>query len=115
MPPRRLVLAFVLLWWTLGVVLCYLSVRTVLHAAGAGSRDVHVALLGAIEAAAALLFLVPRTLRLGAAGLLATFAVAFAAHALQGELRSDLLVFAAAVAFVAVHGPVSRAQLRGAG
>jgi hypothetical protein len=50
-------------------------------------------------------------MRIGAAGLLGTFAVAFLSHAIQHEFRVELLVFAAAVLFVAVHGPVSPNQL----
>ena len=114
MPARRLVLAFVALWWTLGLALLYGSVVTVQAALTAGGHDAHVALLGGLEAVAAVLFLIPRTLRLGAAGLLAAIAVAFAIHAVLHQFRADLLLDAAAVAFVAVHGPVTRRHLRAA-
>lgn len=106
-PPRRLVWSFVALWWTTGALLLYWSARTTRGAlATSGDHSTHVALLGAAEALSAGLFLIPRTLRLGAIGLLATFAVAFLAHALQHEFRGDLLLFAAVVTFVAVHGAV---------
>jgi uncharacterized membrane protein YphA (DoxX/SURF4 family) len=59
-----------------------------------------------------LLFLIPRTLRIGAVGLLVTFAVAFVAHAHQREFRGELLLFAAVVLFVAVHGAVPLAWPR---
>ena len=95
-----------LLWWVLGLSLLIGSVQTVAHAhAAAGAHGPHVAILGIFEAAAALLFLVPRTLRIGAFGLLASLAVAFAVHAFMKQLRWDLLVYAAAVFFVAAHGP----------
>jgi hypothetical protein len=110
MPPRRLVLAFLGLWVTLGVVLLVASVETLrgaLNGAMVGPSHVHLALLAGIEAVAALLFLLPRTMRMGGIGLLATFAVAFLAHVLAGEFRWMLLLYAAATTFVLVHGPVS--------
>jgi uncharacterized membrane protein YphA (DoxX/SURF4 family) len=113
MPPRGLVRAFVIQWWTVGLLLLFWSVRTAQRALEAGgSHNPHVALLGAVEGAAALLFLIPRTLRIGAAGLLFTFAVAFFAHAAQREFRGDLLLYGAVVAFVAVHGAVPLSWLR---
>lgn len=74
----------------------------------------HTALLAAIETIAAALFLVPKTMRFGAIGLLATFAVAFTAHALAGEFATILLLYAAATAFVLVHGPVPLKWVRSA-
>ena len=113
MPSAALVRAFVVQWWTSGVLLFFWSARTATQALHAGrSHDPHVALLGLVEGVAAILFLVPRTLRVGAVGLLATFAVAFLAHAALGEFRGDLLLYAAVVSFVAIHGPVPMAWLR---
>jgi len=110
MPSRGLLRSFVLLWWMLGTALFVLSVRTLLTAIHGGDiPSHHVALLAMIEGAAALLFLVPRTLRLGAAALLLTLAVAWAAH-LHEHFRWDLLVYASAVLFVATHGPLTGAQ-----
>jgi hypothetical protein len=107
MPPRKLVLSFLVFWFTLGAVVLVASVQTFLGAlSGAGHAHVHLALLAGIEAIAAALFLVPRTMRLGALGLLVTFAVAFLAHALAGEFEMILLVYAAGTVFVLVHGPV---------
>jgi hypothetical protein len=99
----RIVAAFVAQWWIAGLVLFYLSVKT---AYLGGAHGAHVVALGVFEAAAALLFLVPRTMRIGAVALLATFALVFLVQALQLQFRGDLLVYAAAVGFVAVHGPV---------
>ena len=110
MPSRSLLRAFVLLWWTLGVALLIGSLHTVRGALHAGPANPHLALLGGIEAVAAVLFLVPRTLRPGAAGLALTLAVAFLVHVVLHQFRWDLLVFAAAVLFVAVHGSLSRSQ-----
>lgn len=62
-----------------------------------------------------LLFIVPKTMRLGAAGLLLTLSVALVAHLFLGQFRADLLLYAVAVAFVAVHGSLSAEQWRRAG
>jgi uncharacterized membrane protein YphA (DoxX/SURF4 family) len=113
MPPRKLVHAFVILWWTAGILLFVWSTQTAQGAMQVGhSHNSHVALLGFVEAASAALFLIPRTMRLGAAGLLSTFAVAFFAHAARQEFRGDLLLYAAVVAFVALHGSVPMSWLR---
>ena len=113
MPPRGLVRAFVVQWWTAGLLLLAWSVQTTQAALAAGhAHNPHVALLGLVEAAGAALFLMPRTMRLGAVALLFTFAVAFVAHALQREFRGDLLFYAAAVLLAGVHGPVPLSWLR---
>ena len=109
MPSRHLVRSFVLLWGSLGLALFYWSVLTAQGAlSSAHGANPHVALLGGVEAVAALFFLVPRTMRLGAAGLIATCLLAFLLHTAQHEFRLDLLVLAVAVLFVAVHGPLSK-------
>jgi hypothetical protein len=54
-------------------------------------------------------FLAPRTLRLGAGGLLVSCGIAFVAHAAMNQWRGDLLVYTAAVVFVAIHGAAYRA------
>jgi uncharacterized membrane protein YphA (DoxX/SURF4 family) len=112
MPPRGLVRAFVLQWWTAGILLFVWSVQTARRAVEAGGgHNPHVMLLGVIEAVSAILFLIPRTMKIGAAGLLTTFAIAFAVHAAQGQFRGDLILYAAVVVFVAVHGAVPMSWL----
>jgi hypothetical protein len=111
MPSRGLIRSFVVLWWALGVSLLVLSVRTLLVALHEGGHGLHLALLAGVEAAGALLFLLPRTLRMGAAGLLFAIAIAWLAH-LHEQFRWDLLVYGAAVLFVAVHGPLTPEQWR---
>jgi hypothetical protein len=109
MPPRRLVIAFLAMWISLGLVVLAASARTVLSAhegRAHGPGNLHLEALAGVEALAALLFLVPRTMRVGGAGLLATFAVAMAAHGLTGEFPMVIALYAAATAFVMVHGPV---------
>jgi hypothetical protein len=90
---------------TLAVVIFLQSIRTIWdvqqhHAANPlGS---HLALLAGAEALAALLFLIPRTLRAGGVLLLLIFGIAIIAHGITNEL--GLIVYAAGVVFVMVHG-----------
>lgn len=104
---------FLFLWIATGVVLLYGSVATVRTAIGASAHaNPHLVLLGAVEAVAAVLFLIPRSMRLGAIGLLITIVIAFAVHTALGEFRGDLVLYGAAVSFVLIHGPLTRQQLR---
>ena len=68
--------------------------------------------LGAIEAVTALLFLIPRTFRAGAVGLLITVSIALIVHVALGEFRGDLLFYDATVFFAFVHGPLTAPQWR---
>lgn len=107
MPPRPLVRAFLALYFTVGVIILIESVRTVMAALNGAMPPYdrpHAIVLGSLEVLAALLFLIPRTMEAGAAGLLLVFAVAFGIHALQGAPPLPLLVYAVAVLFVRVHG-----------
>jgi hypothetical protein len=108
MPGRSPARAFYGLWWTLGIVIFYLSVTTARGAVGRGhdAADLHALIIGTVEAIAALVFLVPRTMIWGGVGLLATFAAAFLIHAHAHHFAAPLLIYAAAVLFVMVHGPV---------
>jgi uncharacterized membrane protein YphA (DoxX/SURF4 family) len=115
MPPLGLVRAFVAQWWTAGLVLLYLSVKTAYQGLQGSSHDPHLVLIGGCEAIAALLFLFPRTLKVGAAGLLLILAVVFLLHAARSQFRGDLLVYAVVVYFVAVHGSVPMSWLKSRG
>lgn len=115
MPPRALLRGFLVLWVSTGIVLCIGSVQTAVSGWVARPHaNPHLLVLGGVEGVATLLFLVPRSMRWGAAVLLATIGVAFAVHATFGQFRGDLLVYAAAVSFVLVHGPLSAPQWRAA-
>ncbi|MBI1804749.1 MAG: hypothetical protein HY033_00640 [Ignavibacteriae bacterium] len=97
--------AFIVFHLTLGIVVFIQSVLTALHAAAGGDAQPasHFAVwLGIAEAMAALLFLVPATLRIGAVGLLMIFFIALTVHGLHSGL--PLLVYGAGVVFVMVHG-----------
>ena len=116
MPPRRLVVAFLAFWVTLGLVVLSTSVHTFHHALGhlGDPRHLHLAFAGGLEAVAAALFLVPRTVRVGGIALLAIFALALLAQLGQGRFSPELVLYATGTALVLVHGPVSwRAALLG--
>jgi hypothetical protein len=93
--------AFVIFHLILGLALLWSSVHTLLHL---GPTDVHARIIGSIEAVGAVAFLIPRTLRFGGPLLLLSLVGAILVHAGLGEWRPDLLVYAAGVALVTVHG-----------
>lgn len=115
MPSRALLRGFVVLWAVTGAVLLTLSIETARGAATSGGvLDLHALLLGAVEATGAALFLVPPLMRLGGSALLLTIGIAFLLHAAMGQVRGDLLVYAGAVLFVVIHGPLTPDQWRAA-
>ena len=97
MSGRGVRYAFILFHVTLAVVIFVLSVLTVVH-----TENLHLKILAGVEALAAVLLLVPATLRVGAVILLIVFAVVIVMHGLRGEL--PILIYAAGVVLVAVHG-----------
>jgi uncharacterized membrane protein YphA (DoxX/SURF4 family) len=107
---QRLRPSFVLLHVTLGLLLGVGGATTAWAAyRAADPHAAHLVALGGFEAVAALLFLLPRTLRLGAAGLVLSCAVALVVHLSMGQWRGDLVLYIVAVLFVAAHGPAYRA------
>jgi hypothetical protein len=113
MPPRSLLRGFLFLWLVTGIVLLIGSLETVRSAVGSSHHaNPHLALLGSVEGLAAALFLVPRSMRVGAIGLLLTIFIAFAVHTALHEFRGDLLLYSATVLFVLIHGPLTREQFR---
>ena len=97
--------SFIALHLTLAVVILVEGGRTALHALLEHTPpDLHLGLLGSAQAVAALLFLWPRTLRIGGGALVAIFVVAMVAHGVQGEFPGEAAVYAAAAPFVSVHG-----------
>ena len=96
---------FVLFHCTLGTVVFIESVRTGLQAASRHPENPlgeHLVILAALEALAAILFLIPSTLKAGSWMLLAIFALAIVLHGPANELV--LFVYAVGVIFVNVHG-----------
>jgi hypothetical protein len=107
MPARTLVRGFLSLYAVVGVVVLVESLQTVWAATHGGFSEpdrTHALILGGLESLAAVAFLLPRTMHWGAAALLAIFAIAFTLHSLQGHPPLTLLVYAAAVLFVRLHG-----------
>ena len=90
----------------LGLTLLYLSARTVLQAVQPGPQHLnpHLALIGSVELIGAVLFLFPRSLRVGGTLLLLSIGLAFVTHVAAGQFRGDLLVYAAGTWFVMAHG-----------
>jgi len=101
---RRSFFAFHL---TLGLVLLVFSLRTAFEALAPtlGPASPHVGAIAIIEATGAILFLFARSLRVGGALLLLSLGLALVAHALYGEFRGDLLIYAAGTWLVMIHGP----------
>ncbi|MBI1723851.1 MAG: hypothetical protein HYR48_08090 [Gemmatimonadetes bacterium] len=106
MTPALVRRSFIAFHLVLGLGLLVGSVQTLLHALVPENRysHHHLALLAALEGLGALLFVVPRTLRPGALLLLSTVGLAFLTHAIRGEWRPDLAIYAAGTWFVFVHG-----------
>jgi len=98
---ERIRRAFMVFHVMLGLALLWSSVHTVLHL---GSTDLHAGVIGSIEVAGAVAFLVPRTLRVGGTMLLLALIGAILVHAGRDDWRPDLLVYAAGVMLVTVHG-----------
>ncbi len=102
---RRSFIAFHLV---LGLGLLSGSIQTLLHALAPENihshSHQHLAVIAAVEAIGAVLFLLPRVSRWGALVLVAVIGLGFVAHALQGEWRPDLLIYAAGAWLVYAMG-----------
>lgn len=94
--------AFIGFHFTLAIVVLLQSVWGVKHALSTVNHALLV--LAIVKILAAIVFMIPQTVRLGGLVLLLVFAVAFSIHLLHGELDLRLLVYAAGTLFVIVHG-----------
>ena len=114
-PPRGLAIAYLVFWLALGGVLLVGSARTLLAALQGGSGPGHLqsALLAGLAMVGALLFLVPKSMRLGGVILLVTFGLALGTHRREHPIPGRLLLCVAATVFVVAHGPVPMVWLRG--
>lgn len=95
--------AFMIFHAVLGGVLLILSHNTLfhsLHAHGLG----HLTFVAALELLGAVLLLIPRTLKLGGIALLVVLIPGFIVHLTRGEWEPQLLIYAAGVYFIMVHG-----------
>ena len=103
MNERRLRTIFLIFYYTLGIVVCLQSVQTAWFAGGIGTAyppNVPLICLAGAEAIAAILFLIPATMKIGAWILLVIFVIAIIIHGHKGELQSTLFVYAAGVLLV---------------
>jgi hypothetical protein len=106
MSEQNMARAFVVLWWTLGVLLIAFSTGAVWQTfTASGGIDAHSAILESTEAVAGFLFINPKTMRAGGGCLLTVFALALVLHGMKGEFEGRLLIYAIAVSFVLLHGP----------
>ena len=97
--------SFMLFHLVLGLGILAGSIDTLLFALGQSHyQRLHLGTLGTLEAAGAVLFLFPRTLRVGGTLMLLTILGAALVHMLRGQWRPDLLIYAAGTWFVMVHG-----------
>lgn len=97
--------AFILLHVALGLGLLVGTGQTLLHMITEhGGPGLHLGFVIALEGIGAVLFLIPRTLRVGAIALLIVLLGSFTFNLTRGELEVQLLIAAAAVWFVSVHG-----------
>jgi hypothetical protein len=91
----------------LGVGLTATGIETLIRALR-DSRGVQapLAAAAAITVVGGILFLLPRTVRVGGALLLLVVLAVFAEQVLRGQWRLEFAVYAAAILFVTVHGAV---------
>ena len=97
--------AFAAFHITLGGIVFLQSLGVVLRAHSTGvvaAMTSHLTILAIAEACSALLFLFPKTARVGGGILLIIFVIAIVVHGIRGELT--LLVYGAGVILVMVQG-----------
>ena len=96
-------IAFIGFHFTLAIVVLLQSVWGVKHALSTANHALLV--LAIVETLAAIIFMMPRTIRLGGLVLLLVFAIAFSVHLLHyGKPELGLLVYAAGTLFIVIHG-----------
>jgi uncharacterized membrane protein YphA (DoxX/SURF4 family) len=103
MPPQRTHRAFMLFHAVLGLGLLIMGHNTLFHALHEHGFG-HLALVAALEFVGAILLLIPRTLRVGGFALLVVLIPGFIVHLARGEWELQLLIYAAGVWLVMVHG-----------
>lgn len=105
MPGPYVRRAFIMLHAILGLGLLVATLQSLLHMmAEHGGPGIHLGVVLALEGVGAVLFLIPQTLRIGAVALLIVLVGGFAVHLTRAQLEVQLLIYAAAVWFVWVHG-----------
>lgn len=102
MNHKMIRIAFIGFHFTLAIVVLLQSVWGVKHVLSTANHALLV--LAIVETLAAIVFMVPQTIRLGGLVLLSVFAIAFSVHLVHGELNLGLLVYAAGTLFIVIHG-----------
>lgn len=103
MTDSRVRHAFMIFHAVLGGVLLVLSHNTLSHALHEHGFG-HLAFVAALEMLGAVLLLIPRTLRIGGIALLIVLIPGFIVHLTRGEWELQLLIYAAGVYFIMMHG-----------
>ena len=103
MPAPQLRRAFMVFHAVLGGALIVMSHDVLYHSMHAHGFG-HLTLVAALELVGAFLLLIPRTLRIGGAALLIVLLPGFVFHLMRGEWEPQLLIYAAGVYFIMVHG-----------
>ncbi|HXV85914.1 MAG TPA: hypothetical protein VD793_04405 [Gemmatimonadales bacterium] len=103
MDDRPVQRAFMLFHAVLGLSLLIMGHNTLFHALHEHGFG-HLTLVAALEFVGAMLLLIPRTLKVGGLALLVVFIPGFILHLTRGEWQWQLLIYAAGVWFVMVHG-----------
>ena len=94
------------LYVALGLIFVVEAVMTLRHALSV-HHDGHLALVAATQGIGALLFIWPRTIRIGACILVCLFLISAVVHAVRGEFAAEHLVAAIAVLFIVLTRPRS--------
>lgn len=97
--------AFQLFHAILGLGLLAMSLFALAHALHDLDDHIHEAFVAGLQALGAVLLLMPRTVRWGGTALLVVLLPGFVSHLIGGDWEIQLLIFAAGVWFVMVHGP----------
>jgi len=95
--------AFMLFHAVLGLGLLIMAHNALFHALHEHGFG-HLMLVAAVEFVGALLLLIPRTLKVGGFALLVVLVPGFVVHLTRGEWELQLLIYAAGVWFVMMHG-----------
>jgi hypothetical protein len=103
MAPQQIRRAFMLFHAVLGLGLLVMAHNTLFHALHEHGFG-HLALVAGLEFVGAVLLLFPRTLKVGGFALLVVLIPGFVVHLTRGEWELQLLIYAAGVWFVMVHG-----------
>ena len=104
MVAQRTRRAFQLFHAILGLGLLAMGLSALAHTLHDLAGHGHYAFVAGLEVLGAVLLLIPRTVVWGGAALLLVLLPGFVFHLAQGDWSPDLLIFAAGVWFVMVHG-----------